>query len=134
VHPAGAEYLTRPHEAFLAPPLRGGGELRRHRIRDDRPVGALAVSTVADPQDAWGYHAGYLTGDLIVASTIDTGRHVLIGTAPMQPLAEVVYPGPWVGAWVLPSGDGTWLTVSGARIQRWQLPPTPGEQLRLPLP
>lgn len=138
VHPAGGEYLTLPHRGAGDPdePVAPGGEdeLLRHRLRDDRPVGVLAASVV-HPGEWWECQAGYLTGDLILASTIDSGQHVLIGTAPMRLLAEVVYPTPIATSWSFPSGQGTWLTVSGPGpgMQRWVLPPAPGAQLRLPL-
>ncbi len=138
VHPAGAEYLTLPHRGEDEPdePLARGGEdeLLRHRLRDDRPVGVLAASAV-HPEEWWECQAGYLTGELILASTIDSGQHVLVGTAPMRPLAEVVYPKPIATSWSFPSGQGTWLTVSGPGpgMQRWVLPLAPGAQLQLPL-
>ena len=61
------------------------------------------------------------------------GRHLLVGTAPMGLLAEVVYPSSIGGSVPIPSGQGTWLTVGGGRVQHWMLPPLPGEQLQLPL-
>ena len=48
-------------------------------------------------------------------------------------LAEVVNPSPIGGSVPIPSGQGTWLTVGGGRVQHWMLPPLPGEQLQLPL-
>lgn len=132
VHPAGAEYLTLPHRR--EEPLAQGGEdeLLRHRLRDDRPVGALAASAV-HAAEWWECQAGYLTSDLLLASTIDSGQHLLIGTAPMRLLAEIVYPRPIATSWSFPSGEGTWLTVSGPGVQRWVLSPAPGAQLQLPL-
>jgi hypothetical protein len=134
VHPAGLEYLTVPWR-WPDQPLAGGGEdeLLRLRLNDARPVAGLAVSAVAEPEDLWDRQASYLTSDLILASTIDTGWHLLIGTAPMRLLAEVAYPSPIAGSAAFPSGQGTWLTFGDGRVQRWVLPPAAGEQLRLPL-
>jgi hypothetical protein len=103
----------------------------RHRLRDDRPVDALVVSAATHLDDAWDAKGGYLSNELILASTLDTGWHLLIGTAPMGLLAEVAYPRPIAGALPLPSGRGRWLTVAGGRLRGWVLP-SPGEQLRLP--
>jgi hypothetical protein len=130
VHPAGSEYLTVPREQSLVPGR--DDELVRHRRRDDRPVGALAVSAATHPDDAWDARSGYLSNELVLASTLDTGRHLLVGTAPMGLLCEVTYPRPTAGSLPLPSGQGTWLTVGGGRVHGWVLP-SAGEQLRLPL-
>jgi hypothetical protein len=130
VHPAGSEYLTVSREQPFVPGR--DDELWRHRRRDDRPVGTLAVSAATHLDDAWDAKSGYLSNELVLASTLDTGRHLLVGTAPMGLLAEVTYPRPIAGSLPLPSGQGRWLTVGGGRLQGWALPP-PGEQLRLPL-
>jgi hypothetical protein len=131
VHPAGSEYLTVSREQSFVPGR--DDELWRHRLRDDRPVGALAVSAATHLDDAWDARSGYLTNQLILASTLDTGWHLLVGTAPMGLLAEVTYPSPIAGSLPFPSGQGRWLTVGGGRVQGWVLPSPPGEQLRLPL-
>jgi hypothetical protein len=130
VHPAGSEYLTVSREQSFVPGR--DDELGRHRRRDDRPVDALAVSAATHLDDAWDARAGYLSNELILASTLDTGWHLLIRTAPMGLLAEVTYPVAIAGSLPLPSGQGRWLTVGGGRVQGWVLP-SPGEQLRLPL-
>jgi hypothetical protein len=129
VHPAGSEYLTVSREQSFVPGR--DDELLRHRLRDDRPVDALVVSAATHLDDAWDAKGGYLSNELILASTLDTGWHLLIGTAPMGLLAEVAYPRPIAGALPLPSGRGRWLTVAGGRLRGWVLP-SPGEQLRLP--
>jgi hypothetical protein len=77
-------------------------------------------------------HAGYLTNELILASILDTGRRLLIGTAPMRLLAEVAYLSPIAGSLPFLSGQGVWLTVGGGRVRGWMLPSSLGEQLRLP--
>jgi hypothetical protein len=137
LQPAGSEYLTLSRRQGLvrAQPGVYGQEdvLLRLRLGDDRPVGALVVSAATHADDLWDPRSGYLTDDLIVASTLDTGRHLLLGTAPMRLLAEIVYPSPIGGSGPVAPGGGTWLTVDGGRVQRWVLPPPPGEQLRLPL-
>ena len=137
VRPAGSEYLTvsRTQGLVRAQPGVYGREdvLLRLRLGDDRPVGALVVSAATHGDDVWDPQSGYLANDLIVAGTVDTGRHLLVGTAPMGLLAEVVNPSPIGGSVPIPSGQGTWLTVGGGRVQHWMLPPLPGEQLQLPL-
>lgn len=120
VHPAGSEYLTVSREQSFVPGREG--ELWRHRRRDDRPLGALAVSAATYLGDAWDANAGYLSNELILASTLDTGQHLLIGTAPMGLLAEVTYPTPIAGSLPFPSGQGRWVTVGGGRVQGWVLP------------
>jgi hypothetical protein len=129
VHPAGSEYLTVSREQSFVPGR--DDELLRHRLRDDRPVDALVVSAITHLDDAWDAKGGYLSNELILASTLDTGWHLLIRTAPMGLVAEVAYPRPIAGALPLPSGRGRWLTVGGGRLRGWVLP-SPGEQLRLP--
>jgi hypothetical protein len=131
VHPAGSEYLTVSREQSLVPGR--DDELLRHRRRDDRPVDALSASAATHPGDAWDARAGYLSDELVLASTLDTGWHLLVGTAPMGLLAEVAYPSPIAGSLPLPSGQGRWLTVGGGRVRGWAFPASPGEQLRLPL-
>jgi hypothetical protein len=137
VQPAGSDYLTvsRAQSLVRAQPRVYGREdvLLRFCLGDDRPVGALAVSAATHADDVWDPQSGYLADELIVASTIDTGRHLLVGTGPMRLLAEIVYPSPIGGSVPVASGRGTWLTVGGGRVQRWVLPPLPGEQLQLPL-
>jgi len=129
VHPAGSEYLSVSREQSFVPGR--DDELWRHRLRDDRPVDALAVSAATHLDDAWDAKSGYLSNELILASTLDTGWHLLIGTAPMELLAEVAYPRPIAGSLPLPWGRDRWLTVGGGRVRGWVLP-SPGEQLRLP--
>lgn len=137
VHPAGGEYLARMHgrHAMRSSPCRG--ELSRHRVRDDRPLDRLA-SSVMWPDDPWGGDGGYLADDLILASAVETGRHLLVGTAPMRLVGEVTYPGHGVFAPypMHQSGRAVWLTGGGEYhrgLQAWMLPPAAGEQLRLPL-
>jgi hypothetical protein len=130
VHPAGSEYLTVSREQSFVPGR--DDELLRHRRRDDRPVDALAVSVATHLDDAWDARAGYLSNELVLASTLDTGWHLLIGIAPMGLVAEVAYPRPIAGSLPFPSGQGRWLTVGGGRVRAWVLP-SPGKQLRLPL-
>ena len=81
------------------------------------------MSAATYPGDAWVAEAGYLTNELILTSALDTGRHLLIGTAPMGLLAEIAYPSPIAGSLpFFPSGQGRWLTVGGERVQGWALP------------
>jgi hypothetical protein len=131
VPPGGSEYLTVSREQSFVPGR--DDELWRHRLRDDRLVGALAVSAATHVGDAWDARSGYLTNELILASTLNTGWHLLVGTAPLGLLAEVAYPSPIAGSVPFPSGQGRWLTVGGGRVQGWVLPSPPGEQLRLRL-
>jgi hypothetical protein len=80
----------------------------------------------AERLDAWVTRVGYLTSELILASTLDTEWYLLIGTAPMGLRAEVIYPSPIAGSSLpLPSGQGSWLTVAGGRVQGWVLPSPP---------
>jgi hypothetical protein len=41
----------------------------------------LAVSAATQLDDAWDAKGGYLSNELILASTLDTGWHLLIRTA-----------------------------------------------------
>jgi hypothetical protein len=58
-------------------------------------------------------HAGHLTNELILASTFDSGRHLLTGTAPMRLLAEVAYLS-------LIAGSLPFLSGQGVADRRWR--------------
>jgi hypothetical protein len=131
VHPDGQEYLTTPHSNDRLQAL------ARHRFTDDRPIERLgSAAAFASPSEGWGYEAGYLTTELILAVTYGAMRHMLVQRAPLRLLGEVIYPD--VGAAVCPEGpcpegqprrwpvaahQGTWLTTSSQGLQRWTLLP-----------
>ena len=118
VHPEGQEYVTTPH-GF------GSQELIRHRFADDAPIEKLAAPTEFSEEDQWDYYAGYVTDELILASTSDGDgeRHLLVEREPMRLAAVVDYPlqkapGPFFSA-----RNGHWLTVDRSyALHRWRLP------------
>jgi hypothetical protein len=74
---------------------------------------------------------GYLSNELILASTLDTGWHLLIWTAPMGLLAEVTYSQPDRRVLGVLVRSGQLADCRWRRLPGWGAPP--GEQLRLPL-
>ncbi|HEU5318842.1 MAG TPA: hypothetical protein VFX49_22195, partial [Chloroflexota bacterium] len=118
VHPAGHEYLTTPHGS-------GSWELIRHRFADDAAIEKLAAPTEFSEEDRWDLYAGYLTEDLILASTSDgeSERHLLVERQPMRLVAAVDYPfDEQAGAFNSPR-RGRWLTVGAeGDLHCWVLP------------
>ncbi|MFE2857239.1 hypothetical protein ACFXJO_39745 [Streptomyces lavendulae] len=123
VHPGHRGFLTVEHY---------GHDLRLHTLDGD----VLATGT-PDPADTdededqpcWDYGCGFVDADTVIASTVDCdddedpalSRHWLLDARTLEVRGRVTYPAAPATGYLLPLGDGTWLTHDGKTqtLNRW---------------
>lgn len=107
-----------------------GTVLALHAFPGGSVLARQGAEGVLNVDDSYEFQGGYLTGDLVIAGSVEKQSHWLFDSSTLRPIAELRYPPNAVKGCILPSGRGTWLTSDylGGTHQVWRM----GETMESP--